>query len=122
MKALTLLVATRDAEAARYVHWGATSQDAIDTGLILQLVPALTAIDADLARLSSALAALARAHARTPLAGRTWLQQGPPVTLGLKLRASCPPSSATASGSRSSGARVATLQFGGAVGTLAALG
>jgi 3-carboxy-cis,cis-muconate cycloisomerase len=84
VRQLTLLVAARDAEAARYVHWGATSQDAMDTGLVLQLVSALTAIDADLARLSRALAALARAHAQTPLAGRTWLQQGPPVTLGLK--------------------------------------
>src|SRR5213593_1907729 len=79
VRQLTLLVAARDADAARYVHWGATSQDAMDTGLVLQLCSALTAIDADLARLSSALAALAKVHAHTPLAGRTWLQQGPPV-------------------------------------------
>lgn len=122
VKALTLLVATRDAEAARHVHWGATSQDAIDTGLILQLVPALTAIDADLAHLSSALAALARAHARTPLAGRTWLQQGPPVTLGLKAAGFLSAIERHRTRLAQLRARVATLQFGGAVGTLAALG
>src|SRR6266536_229847 len=70
VRQLTLLVAARDADAARYVHWGATSQDAMDTGLVLQLCSALTAIDADLTRLSSALAALAKVHAQTPLAGR----------------------------------------------------
>ena len=58
VRQLTRLVAARDAEAARYVHWGATSQDVMDTGLVLQLCSALTAIDADLARLSSALATL----------------------------------------------------------------
>jgi 3-carboxy-cis,cis-muconate cycloisomerase len=122
VRELTARVASSDAEAARFVHWGSTSQDAMDTGLVLQLRGALDAIDADLARLASALASLARKHARTPLAGRTWLQQGPPVTLGLK-----------AAGWLSAVERhrervirtrksVATLQFGGAVGTLAALG
>ena len=84
VNALTALVGRSDAEAARYVHWGATSQDAMDTGLVLQLREALALFDSDLGRLSAALAALAETHAATPLAGRTWLQQGPPVTLGLK--------------------------------------
>jgi len=122
VRELTLLVAAHDADAARYVHWGATSQDAMDTGLVLQLSSALTAIDADLARLSSALAALARAHAQTPLAGRTWLQQGPPVTLGLKAAGFLSAIERHRIRLGELRGRVATVQFGGAVGTLAALG
>ena len=122
VRALTALVAARDADAARYVHWGATSQDAMDTGLVLQLSSALAAIDADLARLSSALAALARAHAQTPLAGRTWLQQGPPVTLGLKAAGFLSAIERHRIRLGELRGRAATLQFGGAVGTLAALG
>ena len=121
VRELTARVAASDAEAARFVHWGATSQDAMDTGLVLQLREALNAIDADLARLASALASLARKHARTPLAGRTWLQQGPPVTLGLKAAGWL--SAVERHRERVGRARqsVATVQFGGAVGTLAAL-
>jgi 3-carboxy-cis,cis-muconate cycloisomerase len=122
VRQLTLLVAARDEEAARFVHWGATSQDAMDTGLVLQLCSALTAIDADLVRLSSALAALAKAHAQTPLAGRTWLQQGPPVTLGLKAAGFLSAIERHRIRLAEVRGRVATLQFGGAVGTLAALG
>jgi 3-carboxy-cis,cis-muconate cycloisomerase len=122
VKELTLLVAARDAEAARYVHWGATSQDAMDTALVLQLCSALTAIDADLVRLSGALAELAKAHAQTPLAGRTWLQQGPPVTLGLKAAGFLSAIERHRTRLAEVRRRVATLQLGGAVGTLAALG
>ena len=85
VKALTALVGRKDRKAAGYVHWGATSQDAMDTGLVLQLRGALDLIDADLARLASALARLARKHKRTPMAGRTWLQQALPITFGLKV-------------------------------------
>src|SRR5437899_6922570 len=80
VKALTELVAKSDAQAAAFVHWGATSQDAIDTGLVLQLREALDFLDRDLAHLSASLARLAPAHESTLLVGRTWLQQGPPVT------------------------------------------
>jgi 3-carboxy-cis,cis-muconate cycloisomerase len=122
VKTLTALVAAGDSDAARYVHWGATSQDAMDTGLILQLRAALTVFDADLARLSSALAALAEAHAATPLAGRTWLQQAPPVTLGLKAAGFLSAVERHRLRLGELRSRVVTLQFGGAVGTLAALG
>jgi 3-carboxy-cis,cis-muconate cycloisomerase len=122
VRELTARVASGDAEAARFVHWGATSQDAMDTGLVLQLREALNAMDADLARLAIALGGLAKKHARTPLAGRTWLQQGPPITLGLKAAGWL--SAVERHRERVIGTRkaVATLQFGGAVGTLAALG
>src|SRR3989442_821997 len=72
--ALTVLVAGDDADAARYVHWGATSQDAMDTGLVLQLRQLATVLREDLERLSAALAGRAEQHKTTPLAGRTWLQ------------------------------------------------
>ena len=84
VKALTALVARMDKAAAGNVHWGATSQDAMDSGLVLQLRSAFDLIDADLARLADALARLAKKHKRTLIVGRTWLQQGPPVTLGLR--------------------------------------
>ena len=84
VRALTALVGKKDKEAAGYVHWGATSQDAMDTGLILQLRSALELIDTDLARLADALAGHAKKHKRTPMAGRTWLQQAVPITFGLK--------------------------------------
>ena len=71
-------------EAGRYVHWGATSQDAIDTGLILQLRAALTLFERDLDRLDDILAELADQHRATLMAGRTLMQQAQPVTLGLK--------------------------------------
>jgi 3-carboxy-cis,cis-muconate cycloisomerase len=122
VKALTALVAARDADAARYVHWGATSQDAMDTGLVLQMRAALSAIDKDLERLSSALAALAETHAATPLAGRTWLQQGPPVTLGLKAAGFLSAVGRHRARLAEIRGRVLAVQFGGAVGTLAALG
>ena len=122
VKALTALVNDDDGKAARYVHWGATSQDAMDTGLVLQLRAALTALESDLARLAAGLAALAKKHASTPLAGRTWLQQGPPVTLGLKAAGflSAVERHRVRLGELRS--RALTLQLGGAVGTLAALG
>jgi 3-carboxy-cis,cis-muconate cycloisomerase len=122
VKALTALVAAHDAGAARYVHWGATSQDAMDTGLVLQIRAALSAIDKDLAQLSTALAALAKTHAATPLPGRTWLQQGPPVTLGLKAAGFLSAVERHRVRVRELSRRVAVVQFGGAVGTLAALG
>jgi 3-carboxy-cis,cis-muconate cycloisomerase len=122
VRELTARIAKADPEAARFVHWGATSQDAMDTGLALQLRAALAAIDADLARLASALAALAEKHARTPLPGRTWLQQGPPVTLGLKAAGWLSAVERHRERLARASAGAATLQLGGAVGTLAALG
>ncbi len=120
--ALTARVAAADPQAARFVHWGATSQDAMDTGLVLQLRNALSAIAAELSRLSTALAGQATRHARTVLAGRTWLQQGPPVTLGLKAAGALSAIERHRVRVRALRERVATVQFGGAVGTLAALG
>ena len=122
VKALTALVAKTDSQAATFVHWGATSQDAIDTGLVLQMREAFDLLDTDLANLSTSLARLAEAHKTTLIAGRTWLQQGPPVTLGLKVAGWL--DAVERHRERLSHARkqVLVLQFGGAVGTLAAVG
>jgi 3-carboxy-cis,cis-muconate cycloisomerase len=119
---LTRLVAEDDPDAARYVHWGATSQDAMDTGLVLQLRRFLGLLQADLARLSSELARLAGLHRTTPLAGRTWLQHATPVTLGLKAAGWLDAVERHRGRLAEAGARAAVLQFGGAAGTLSALG
>jgi 3-carboxy-cis,cis-muconate cycloisomerase len=122
VKELTALVAREDQDAARFVHFGATSQDAMDTGLVLQLRGALDQIEADLARLSGALAALADVHRRTPLAGRTWLQQALPITFGLKAAGWLSAVERHRARMRELHPRVLVVQFGGAAGTLAALG
>lgn len=120
--ALTQAVARHDPDARGCVHWGATSQDALDTALMLQLRDALALVAADLARLADALAAQAQAHRHTLLAARTWLQQALPITLGHKLAAALD----AVDRQRARIARLRTeaiaLQFGGAAGTLASLG
>jgi 3-carboxy-cis,cis-muconate cycloisomerase len=119
---LTTLVGAADAEAARFVHWGATSQDVMDTGLVLQLRAALAVIERDLARLADALARLARKHRLTPLVGRTWLQHAPPVTFGLKAAGWLDALHRHQDRLAELRPRLLALQFGGAAGTLAALG
>jgi 3-carboxy-cis,cis-muconate cycloisomerase len=122
VKALTARVESRNRDAARYVHWGATSQDAMDTGLVLQLRSLLDLLEADLAVLADALAALARKHKRTPVAGRTWLQQAAPITFGLKAAGWLAAIERHRERLREVRARALVLQFGGAAGTLASLG
>jgi 3-carboxy-cis,cis-muconate cycloisomerase len=122
VKALTAAVAKSDAKAAGFVHWGATSQDVIDTGLVLQLRDALDLLERELLQFSATLARVAETHQATLLAGRTWLQQASPVTLGLKVAGwldAIHRHQARVAHARN---EVLTLQFGGAVGTLAALG
>jgi 3-carboxy-cis,cis-muconate cycloisomerase len=122
VKALTRQVAAQDAEAARWVHWGATSQDIIDTGLVLQTRAALALLQHDLATLCDALAALAEAHAETPIAGRTLMQQAVPAALGLKAAGWLGGLSHAGTRLGGAGETALALQFGGAAGTLAALG
>lgn len=122
VKRLTALVAAGNAEAARFVHWGATSQDVMDTGLVLQLRTALGLLDADLARLSDQLATLAERYRGTPLAGRTWLQHALPVTFGLKAAGWLSATLRHRMRLVELRPRLLVLQFGGAAGTLAALG
>ena len=122
VKALTALVSQDDQEAAHYVHWGATSQDVIDTGTVLQLRQALRLIETDVERLIAALANLATKHRSTLVAGRTWMQQALPTTFGCKVAGWLDAMVRHRQRLLQAMQRVSVLQFGGAVGTLAALG
>jgi 3-carboxy-cis,cis-muconate cycloisomerase len=122
VKALTAAVARRDREAARYVHWGATSQDVIDTAAVIAMRASVELLDRDLARAIKALARLARKHRNTPLAARTWLQQALPTTFGLKLARWAALIAGARENLHAAASKAAVLQFGGAAGTLAALG
>ncbi|WP_438300911.1 3-carboxy-cis,cis-muconate cycloisomerase [Pseudomonas sp. NMS19W] len=122
VKALGKRIAASDAEAERYVHLGATSQDVMDSGLVLQLRQALVLIEAELAQLADSLADQAERHAATPLAGRTWLQHATPVTLGMKIAGWLGAVTRSRQRLRELKPRLLVLQFGGASGTLAALG
>src|SRR5216683_749653 len=122
VKALTANVAKADADAARYVHWGATSQDVIDTAGMLTLRAAIDALLSDLNRAIAGFARLARQHRDTAVVARTWLQHALPMPFGLKLAEYA----AALARSRFRLKRLRdeslALQFGGAAGTLAALG
>ncbi|MCO6059212.1 3-carboxy-cis,cis-muconate cycloisomerase [Pseudomonas sp. MOB-449] len=122
VKALGKRVAAKSAEAERYVHLGATSQDAMDSGLVLQLRAATELLEQDLAGLAQALAVQAERFADTPLAGRTWLQQATPVTLGMKLAGVLGAVTRHRQRLAELKPRLFCLQFGGASGSLAALG
>jgi 3-carboxy-cis,cis-muconate cycloisomerase len=122
VKALGKQIAATDAYAERYVHLGATSQDVMDTGLVLQLRRALELIESDLAQLGAILSTQAERYAATPLAGRTWLQHATPVTLGMKISGWLGAVTRSRQRLQELKPRLLVLQFGGASGTLAALG
>jgi 3-carboxy-cis,cis-muconate cycloisomerase len=115
-------VASIDARAAHHVHVGATSQDIIDTAAVLQLRAALPALSAQVGRAAAAAARHAQRHRRTPMAGRTWLQQSTPITFGLKAAGWLEALERGRTAIDDQGRRTVVLQFGGASGTLAALG
>ena len=122
VKALGKQIAATDADAERYVHLGATSQDVMDTGLVLQLRRALELIESDLAQLGATLSTQAERYVATPLAGRTWLQHATPVTLGMKIAGWLGAVTRSRQRLQELKPRLLVLQFGGASGTLAALG
>lgn len=122
VKALGKRIAAESPEAERYVHLGATSQDAMDSGLVLQLRAAIALLERDLATLAEALATQAERYIDTPLAGRTWLQQATPVTLGMKLAGVLGAVTRHRQRLHELKPRLLSLQFGGASGSLAALG
>jgi 3-carboxy-cis,cis-muconate cycloisomerase len=122
VRMLTDRVRKTDAEAARFVHWGATSQDVADTAMSLLLKRAEPILIADMLRLEKALADLSERHKQSVMLGRTLLQAAPPVTFGLKAAGWL---ASVCRGRRrlQKAFRVAAvLQFGGASGTLASLG
>jgi len=121
VKQLTALVAKDDPEAARFVHWGATSQDANDTGLVLQIREALDVLHPDLDSLSLGLEGLAEKHRSTLIAGRTLMQHALPTTFGAKVAGWLDAVTRHHERLVEVRLRAFNFQFGGAVGTLAAL-
>lgn len=122
VKQLTAAVHRVDPEAARYVHWGATSQDILDTALVLQLRQAIAQIDQDLSAAQAPCATLTQAHRNTILIGRTWMQHALPTTFGLKTAGWLQALERAQCRLRQDAEHMALLQFGGAAGTLASLG
>jgi 3-carboxy-cis,cis-muconate cycloisomerase len=115
-------IARQCGEAGRFVHWGATTQDIMDTTLVLQLRDALKIIEDDIAALRGILADLSTRHRDTPMAGRTHLQQALPVTFGYKTAIWLAMFDRHAERLSQLKPRVLVGQFAGAAGTLASLG
>ena len=115
-------VAASDPQASRFVHHGSTSQDVIDTAMVLVSRQALALIDADLHRLVDALLALAQQHLATPMLARTLMQPAQVASFGLEVVNWVAPLVRTRERLRDARQAALQLQFGGAVGTLALLG
>jgi len=122
VKSLTRQVAAVSEQASRHVHLGATSQDVMDTALVLCLREAAAHIAGLARRLGDALAALAERYRDTPLAGRTLLQPALPVPFGWKAAGWLSMLARSQAHFRAAAAENAVLQFGGAAGTLSAYG
>jgi len=122
VKALTADVAKADADAARYVHWGATSQDVIDTAGMLTLRAAIDALLPDIDRAIAGFAKLVQRHRDTAVVARTWLQHALPMPFGLKLAEYAAALHRSRTRLNRLRSEALALQFGGAAGTLAALG
>ncbi len=122
LEQLTTMVRRKAPASADYVHWGATSQDVSDTALVLLLGRARAILRADHERTLDVLRSLSDRHAASVMAGRTLLQPATPVTFGLKAagwHAACARGWARVDAAF---AAALVLEFGGASGTLAALG
>ena len=111
-----------NSDAKHYVHWGATTQDILDTALVLQLRDALNEIEPNLQSLISNLSTLANTYRHTLMAGRTHSQQALPITFGFKVANWLAPLLRHRERLAQLKPRLLVVQLGGAVGTLAALG
>ncbi|MBD0288120.1 MAG: 3-carboxy-cis,cis-muconate cycloisomerase, partial [Flavisolibacter sp.] len=121
VKQLTAVVKQRDKEAAKYVHFGATSQDVMDTATMLQIKDAVHSIAEDLQQLIRQLVLLIEEHRSTVMIGRSFMQQARPITFGYKVAGWLAPllrSEKTIVELLKDGF---VLQLGGAVGTLSSM-
>jgi len=109
-------------EAGRWTHWGATTQDIMDTATVLQLREGLDLIEAELRAILAALVHQANRHRDAVMPGRTHLQQALPTTFGLKCAIWAMPLIAHLDRLAQLRARVQVVAFAGAAGTLASLG
>src|SRR6266699_2722323 len=112
----------RAGAAGRWLHWGATTQDIMDTAAVLQIREGIRLIETDLAALRFHLVGLARKYRDTPMAGRTHLQHALPITFGYKAAVWLSSFDRHAARLAELKPRVLQVQFGGAAGTLASLG
>jgi len=112
----------RSADAARYLHWGATTQDIMDTGLAFLGGRAFDRVDALVEALGGEIAVKAEAHRATVMAGRTHAQPAVPITFGAKLAVWLAELTRHRERLRAARARFAVVQLFGAAGTAAALG
>ena len=108
--------------AGGWTHWGATTQDIMDSATVLQVRDGLDLIETELRAILTALAAQAVRHRNTVMAGRTHLQQALPVTFGLKCAIWAMPFLSHLERLKQIRARVQVVEFSGAAGTLASLG
>lgn len=122
VKQLTDQVRSVNPSAAGFVHWGATSQDVCDTAMILVLQKARSIFAADLDRIEAGLSNLSLTHANTVMLGRTLLQPATPITFGLKAAGWLGAIHRARKHVEQAFDEALVLQFGGASGTLAALG
>jgi 3-carboxy-cis,cis-muconate cycloisomerase len=122
VNALAARVREIDAPSSRFVHWGATSQDTIDTAMVLLLGRAQGILAGDHARLEQSLRALSERHAGTIMLARTVLQPAPPITFGLKVAGWYGAVHRSWTRLRGSFGEALRPQFGGASGTLASYG
>ena len=106
----------------QWSHWGATTQDIMDTADVLQLRDALDLISTDLDAVGAALAKLAEDHATTPMAGRTHLQHALPISFGYKAATWLAAIDRHSDRLAQLRPRVEVVAFSGATGTLASLG
>ena len=115
-------LSARLGDAGRFVHWGATTQDIMDTATVLQIRAGLATIERDLSAVSAALVVLAQRYRETAMPGRTHLQQALPITFGYKCAVWLSMLDRHAVRLRELKPRVLVAQLGGAAGTLASLG
>ena len=108
--------------AGAWTHWGATTQDIMDTATVLQVRQGLDLIETELQAILTALAGHAARHRHTVMAGRTHLQQALPVTFGLKCAVWAMPFLSHLERLKQLRTRVQIVEFAGAAGTLASLG
>ncbi|MCU4369716.1 3-carboxy-cis,cis-muconate cycloisomerase [Acinetobacter courvalinii] len=121
VKQFTALVKQQNEDASRYVHWGATSQDIIDTATILQCRDALALIEKQLQKTYQICLKQAQQYRDQVMIGRTWLQQALPITLGHKFARWAAALKRDLDRLQAMKSRVLTAQLGGAVGSLASL-
>jgi len=121
VKQLTAIVKQHDEDAARYVHWGATSQDILDTACILQCRDALQWVECSVQQNYQTALAQAQVYRDQVMIGRTWLQQALPITLGHKFARWASAFKRDLDRIQAMKARVLAVQLGGAVGSLASL-